>query len=250
MTEEQQANAFRSSIGSRMKAKLSNNSMTQFFAWTRQKARGPNVFTLTFVKSHYHSLFLTSAILALGFYSGVKVTLTRKDTFGRSYPQIEQKFGKEHKEAFGEDAKISQLGWPDMGDNLYSSALPYGDWCKMNNVQRQHEIGYEYLTILLPNAFISALTFPRYTTFCLASFLITRFNHFNGYTNIRGHNKAYAHEEFMKLVLFMTLMGSLYSSMRLTGVPQKISGAFKATSVWQYSTQTRLGLRITKLRGR
>ena len=114
-----------------------------------------------------------------------------------------------------------------MGDNLYSSLLPYGDWTKLNNAQRQHEIGYEYLVILFPNAFISALSFPRYTTFCLASFLITRFNHFNGYTNFRGHNKAYAHEEFMKVVLFLTLMGSLYSSMRLTGVPRLLSGRFK-----------------------
>ena len=123
-----------------------------------------------------------------------------------------------------------------MGDNLYSSVLTYGDWVKMNNAQRQHEIGYEYFTILLPNAFVSALTFPRYTTFCLASFLFTRFNHFNGYTNFRGHNKAFANEEFMRVVLFMTIMGSFYSSLRLIGVPQKISGAFKATRVWQYST--------------
>ena len=59
--------------------------------------------------------------------------MTRKDTFARSQPQIQKKFGEQHREAFGEDTKINKLGWPDMGDNLYSSVLPYGDWIKINN---------------------------------------------------------------------------------------------------------------------
>ena len=85
----------------------------------------------------------------------------------------------EHKEAFGEGAKINKLGYPDMGNNLYAELLPYKDWVAFNNVQRMHESGYEYTFVFLPNAFITALTLPRTATWLTAMYAISRFNHIN-----------------------------------------------------------------------
>ena len=220
MTEEQQQRAFRSTLISKVKSRLTVNKFTQFLAWSRQEPKGSTVFNVTGLKkSHYFSLFLSSGILLLGFGSSIQVTLTRKDTFARSIPQIEQKFGKAHREAFGEDTKLNKLGWPDMGSGIYSDLLTYGDWIKINNAQRQHEFGYENMIVLLPNAFICALSFPRFTNFCLGSYFILRMIHINGYTDFRGHNKAMAAEEFMKTIMTLLIVGSLYSSLRLTRIP-------------------------------
>ena len=79
-------------------------------------------------------MFYTAVVLGLGFYSSVLVTLTRKDTFKRNYAHIERKYGKAHREAFGEDTKINKFGYPDMGNNIFAELLPYQDWVKMNNV--------------------------------------------------------------------------------------------------------------------
>ena len=106
-----------------------------------------------------------------------------------------------------------------MGSGLYSDILPYGDWVKINNAQRSHEFGYESMIVLLPNAFICALNFPRFTNICLGSYFILRMFHINGYTDFRGYNKAVAAEELMRSVLVILTFGSLYSSIRLTGLP-------------------------------
>ena len=63
---------------------------------------------------------------------------TRKETFGRNYAVIQDEYGKIHEEQLGGE-KISKLGYPDMGGNLYSELLPYKDWIKINNAQRVHE---------------------------------------------------------------------------------------------------------------
>ena len=89
-------------------------------------------------KAHYFSLLLGAGLFATNFYSGIKCTKIREETFGRNHAIIEAKYGKLHREAFGEDAKISKLGYPDMGSNLYADLLPYKDWIKLNNSQRCH----------------------------------------------------------------------------------------------------------------
>eukprot|EP00353_Schmidingerella_taraikaensis_P017794 CAMPEP_0185603794 /NCGR_PEP_ID=MMETSP0436-20130131/2801_1 /TAXON_ID=626734 ORGANISM="Favella taraikaensis, Strain Fe Narragansett Bay" /NCGR_SAMPLE_ID=MMETSP0436 /ASSEMBLY_ACC=CAM_ASM_000390 /LENGTH=163 /DNA_ID=CAMNT_0028234441 /DNA_START=210 /DNA_END=700 /DNA_ORIENTATION=+ len=59
--------------------------------------------------------------------------MTRKDVFSRNYGHLERKYGEAHRKAFGPDAKINLLGYPDMGNNLFSDLLPYSDWVKLNN---------------------------------------------------------------------------------------------------------------------
>ena len=62
--------------------------------------------------------------------------MARKETFAKTIPQIEKKFGELHREAFGKDAKINKHGWPDMGSGKFGDVLSYGDWVKINNAQR------------------------------------------------------------------------------------------------------------------
>ena len=62
------------------------------------------------------------------------------------------------------------------------------------------------MIVILPNAFISALNFPRATNFLLGAYLILRIMHVNSYTDHRGHNKAYAPEEFMRSISTMLIL--------------------------------------------
>ena len=106
-------------------------------AGLKEPVRGNTLMELKcLTKAHYWGLFFSFGILSLGFYSSVKVTLTRKDTFARNQPYLEKKYGKIHREALGEDTKPSKYGYPDMGNNIYSDLLPYKDWVAMNNAQR------------------------------------------------------------------------------------------------------------------
>ena len=169
-------------------------------------------------KYHLRTLFFGGCVLGLGFYSSVLVTMTRKDTFKRNYALIEQKYGEKHRAAFGEDAKINKLGYPDMGNNLYADMLPYRDWVTMNNAQRMHESGIEYTLVLLPNAFICALSYPRLASILMGGYAIARCNHINSYTSVRGYNKAILHEELMRLDLILFIAAAFASSLRITGL--------------------------------
>ena len=97
--------------------------------------RGDNIVELgkNMTKTHNWLLYFSAAILGLGVYSSVLTTMIRKDTFKRNFALIENKYGQSHRDAFGEDAAINKLGYPDMGNNLYADLLPYKDWIKMNN---------------------------------------------------------------------------------------------------------------------
>ena len=161
-------------------------------------------------------MFYAAVVLGLGFYSSVLVTLTRKDTFKRNHAHIERKYGKAHREAFGEDTKINKFGYPDMGNNIFAELLPYQDWVKMNNVQRMHEAGYEYALVLLPNAFIASLCFPKITTYLLGFYALARFNHINAYTGPRGYNGAVIHEELIRFYLVCMLGTAFFSAFKLT----------------------------------
>ena len=85
---------------------------------------------------------MCAGILSLNFYSGMLVSKTRQETFGRNYAIIEKHFAEKHRAAMGEDTKINKYGYPDMGNNIYADKLPYRDWIMINNAQRQHEVGY------------------------------------------------------------------------------------------------------------
>ena len=106
------------------------------------------------------------------------------------------------------------------------------------------------MIVILPNAFISALNFPRATNFLLGAYLILRIMHVNSYTDHRGHNKAYAPEEFMRSISTMLILLGLQSSFRLTGIPATISGRVGKTWVAQKLGDTRIAKGVAQLRGR
>ena len=105
------------------------------------------------------------------------------------------------------------------------------------------------MIVILPNAFIAALQFPRATNFLLGAYLILRIMHVNSYTDTRGHNKAYAPEEFMRSVSTMLILFGMASSLRLTGIPSRFSSRLKQTWVMQKIQDTRVVKGVQRLRG-
>ena len=110
-----------------------------------------------------------------------------------------------------------------MGNNIYADLLPYQDWVKMNNAQRMHESGYEYTFVFLPNAFISALSYPKLALFYTGSYAILRCNHINAYTGNRGYYGAMLHEELMRLNLIFAIATAFASGIRISGVLRPVS---------------------------
>ena len=106
----------------------------------RTEPQGPQIVQLDFANKFNYLTLAVSALTGLwAFYVQFKQTMTRGETFGRNFNVIEHQFGAEHREAFGEDKKLSKYGYPDMGNNIYSDLLPYKDWITINNAQRCHE---------------------------------------------------------------------------------------------------------------
>ena len=105
-----------------------------------------------------------------------------------------------------------------MGNNLYADLLPYKDWVMLNNAQRMHEAGYEYTFVLLPNLFITALSYPRLAAYISVFYAFARLNHINAYTSFRGYNNAMLHEELMRLSLILVLGGAFSSAIRLSRI--------------------------------
>jgi hypothetical protein len=159
----------------------------------------------------------------MSFYVQVKNTGIRKETFARNAALIEQKYGQAHLAALGEGAKINKYGYPDIGNNIYADLLPYRDWVRVNNAQRCHENLVSSMIIFFPNAFIGLLSFPKTTLALMYAFLLLRVWHIKGYLSFRGHNKAYAAEEFSKLTLVILLGVSIASSLSMLGVLQRLS---------------------------
>ena len=152
----------------------------------------------------------------------MKNTTIRKETFTRNYAIIEQRYGQLHKEQLGENTKVSNYGYPDIGNNLYADLLPYKDWLRVNNAQRAHENLVNAMVVLFPNAFIGMLVYPRVTVALLYLFLTFRVFHIQGYLSFRGYNKAVASEEFSKLLLLVTIGVSVAASLNLMGIRVRI----------------------------
>ena len=218
----------------RLRSKITHGRFSRFIHRTLHEPRGPTVFTVRALgKTHYFALLGCTGIMMVNFYSSMLVTKTRKETFGRNYAIIEKHFATLHTEALGPDAKINKLGYPDMGNNLYSQKLPYQDWVKINNAQRQHEVGLQHGVVLFANAFITALNFPRFTSVLIWSYFFLRVSHINSWMSFRGHNKAWANEETLRFIVVLSMIGAMRSSAHLAGYTLRPAGA--------YFRSTRLG---------
>ena len=75
----------RTTVFTKLKAKLTYNRATKFIAKVLSEQRGPTTFTIDILKkSHYFSLLICTGILFQNFYSSFLVTQTRSSTFGRN----------------------------------------------------------------------------------------------------------------------------------------------------------------------
>mmetsp|Transcript_33388 Transcript_33388/g.51222 ORF Transcript_33388/g.51222 Transcript_33388/m.51222 type:complete len:146 (-) Transcript_33388:12-449(-) len=129
---------------------------------------------------------------------------------------MEETYGKIHKESFND--KLNKYGYPDTGSNLYADLLPYKDWVKVNNGQRAHQNMVHSNPIFFTSTFVSALAFPRFTAWASLVYLSSRVFYTRCYLSFRGHNKATALEEIMKLELITLVMAAILSSMSIMGV--------------------------------
>ena len=80
-----------------------------------------------------------------------------------------------------------------------------------------HEAGYEYTFVFLPNAFITALSFPKTAMWFTGIYAVCRFNLTNSYTSFRGYNAAVLHEELMRLDLIFVLFSAFASGIKIMG---------------------------------
>src|SRR5450830_200018 len=74
------------------------------------------------------------------------------------------------------------------------------------------------MPVLFANTFIGLLSFPRMTVATLTLFLVLRLWHMQSYLSFRGHNKAFAAEEFSKLTVVMMVAIGLASSLNIMGL--------------------------------
>ena len=105
-----------------------------------------------------------------------------------------------------------------MGNNIYSDLLSYKDWVKINNAQRCHENFTGHMPILFTTAFISGLSFPRFTLMMTFASFVVRVLYTNAYFSFRGYNRATADEELLKLFLVLLVGSSFVSSAKIMGL--------------------------------
>ena len=80
-----------------------------------------------------------------------------------------------------------------------------------------HEAGNEYTFVFLPNAFITALSFPKTAMYLTGIYAACRFNLINSYTSFRGYNAAVLHEELMRLDLIIIMGAAFASGIKIMG---------------------------------
>ena len=213
-----------------LKSALLYGKIGKRIAAMKATPRGPTVFEFPPMrKGVYFSCFLMGGVLMANFFSGWMCIIARSQTFGRNAAALEAEFGEVHRQAFGENAKLHKLGYPDMGCNIYADILPYKDWYRLNNAQRCHEYGWNHAMLLAPNAFICCLSFPRYTSVVLSLYLGLRLVHIYQYQSHRGVNAAFGTEQFLNMFCMLLVLGSLGSSIALTGIraPQRLTRLFR-----------------------
>ena len=197
------------------------NSITKRWHAMRSTLNASNINTLEIDFTHkvnYMTLGVCGLMGLWAFKTQFNSTKVRGITFGRNHALIDEKYGKIHEESLGEGMKISKYGYPDMGNNIYSDLLPYRDWIKINNAQRCHENFVSHLPVFYTSLFVSAISYPRFAFIGASAYLMLRIGYTNAYNSHRGHNRATALEEFLKLTLLLLVFGGVASSFRVMGL--------------------------------
>jgi hypothetical protein len=75
------------------------------------------------------------------------------------------------------------------------------------------------------------LVYPRFTLGLLYFYLAFRIFHINGYLSFRGHNKALAAEECLKVTLLVMTGTAIWASLGLLGVTPRLRGLLSRVRV-------------------
>mmetsp|Transcript_27317 Transcript_27317/g.24199 ORF Transcript_27317/g.24199 Transcript_27317/m.24199 type:complete len:235 (+) Transcript_27317:7-711(+) len=166
---------------------------------------------------HYALFFLSGVIGLQNLMAGGLIMKTRKETFLKNKALIEEKYGQKHRDAFGPDSKINDLGYPDCGNNLYADCLPYLDWIKINNVMRMHESMVEKTTTVYVGTFIAALSFPKTAAFLMLWYSCAQPYYMAHYYK-KGIHRSVGAEEGLKIIAFFITIFAGLSGLRMLGL--------------------------------
>ncbi|CAI2377312.1 unnamed protein product [Moneuplotes crassus] len=166
---------------------------------------------------HYVLIFFSGMIGFQNLFAGSLTMRARFKTFRKNRALVESRYGETHRKNFGPDSKISSLGYPDMGNNIYADCLPYNDWIHMNNVIRMHESMIDKTATVLSCTFLTALSFPKTAAFLLSWYCLSQFWYMNHYYK-RGISRAVGSEEGLKILAFLMTIGAGMSTLRLLGL--------------------------------
>ena len=164
-----------------------------------------------FVISRDYLLTLGSAVLLGTHYIilGLMTSVTRRKFFPQAW--MEENFGQEHEEAFGE--KIGAGGYPDVGEGRYAKALGLRQWEALNNALRGFQNYKENITMYIGITLVSGLYYPIFAAGCCAALLAGRLLYAIGYS-FKGANWRLPGAT-ITFIAFILLVGSaLYGSVK------------------------------------
>ena len=70
-------------------------------------------------------------------------------------------FESMHQYACSRESPVPKMGYPDMGQGIYSKKLPYKEWYEFNVTQRIHNNSLEHMSWFLPLLFVGGIFKPR-----------------------------------------------------------------------------------------
>jgi uncharacterized membrane protein YecN with MAPEG domain len=139
----------------------------------------PESGKITVTTDYYWCVLMATLLSLFVTASCMPISGLRKKYFTAEF--LEENFGKEHREAFGEDSKVPKNGYPDCGDGRYSSKLTYYQWFNFGNAQRVHQNNIEQLPIYLVNVLLGGLFNPRVAAVYGLLVLFARIEYTRGY---------------------------------------------------------------------
>ena len=157
-----------------------------------------------FVISQDYLLTIGATILLGSHYVilGLLTSFTRRKYFPQSW--MEENFGKEHQDAFGEP--IGAGGYPDVGEGRYAKALGLRQWEALNNALRGFQNYKENITMYIGLSLLSGLFYPLFAAGCCVALLAGRVMYAIGY-GCKGANWRVPGAA-VSLIALLLLMGS------------------------------------------
>ena len=128
--------------------------------------------------------------------------------------RIMEQFNKEHNEAFPEQQRAPQFGYPDSGNGRYAQKLPYADWYRMNNGQRCQINFLEHFNFVTLVPMIVAIKAPVAALVLLIAIFTGRLMFSIGYTKF-GPKARIPGALIMDLAIFVAFGYMIYACIKM-----------------------------------